>query len=80
MDIWIYLIIEILTIGSGNWCFRTLSLFLDGAEDNYSDYRQKIYENAKKFKEDLRSFFIQENNNINYNNNDDVLVYYSFDE
>ena len=69
--------LNIQTIGVGNCWFRTLNLFLDGTVDNYQDYRQKIYKHAKKFKEDLKPYFIQVNNNINFNNND---ANYSFDE
>jgi len=71
---------NIQTIGDGKCWLRTLSLYFDGIEDNYQDYRQKVYEHAKKFKEDLRPYFIQENNNINFNNNDDLLENYIFYE
>lgn len=40
--------------------FRTLILYFDGTEDNYQDYRQKVYEPTKKFKEDLRPYFTRE--------------------
>ena len=45
--------LNIQTLGVGNCCFRNLSLILDGTVDNFQVYRQKIYEHAKKFKEDL---------------------------
>ena len=47
------------TIGDGNCWLRTLSLFFEGVEDNYKEYRQKIYEHAIMFKEDLRPFLFK---------------------
>ena len=67
---------NIQTTGDGNCWFRTLSLFFDGVEDNYKEYRPKIYEHAIKFKEDLRPFFVQGQND----NNDEILENYNFDE
>ena len=67
---------NIQTIGDGNCWLRTLSLFFEGNQDNYKQYRKEVSEFCKDNKEELRKFFVQDV----FNKNDKVLENYTFDD
>jgi len=53
----------------GNCLYRTFSLFLYENQEKYNEIRQKIYKEAKKQKDIIKNFFIEDSNDpviVNY--------------